>query len=908
MKRLIVLLSLQVLFSQVPHKMSFQAYLTDANNMPVAPGSYEMTFRIYDALTEGNKLWEETQTVTVDGSLVSLMLGNTVPLVTLKSAGYLEIQLKDDILSPRQELGASMFSLQADKALTADKAIKADTANIAVGYAKLDTLAVYAKTADIAANTDNQTLRISGDTLYVSGGNNAVLSPYKDNTDTQDLSYNLSTKVLSLTDGGTVDLSGLAAASSGNNISDADADTKVQVEEASDEDKIRFDTGGSERMIIDNSGDVGIATTSPDYRLEISSSGDAFRAGSTNSWFKMWTGGNSRLSLGDGSDAKEAGFISGGENSSGENIINLAACDDNGNCPSYATLHEDGYLGLGTTSPGSKLDVKGTLRLSGSTDGYVGIKGAASAGSTTYTLPSSDGSNGQVLKTNGSGTLSWATSSGATSVSGLTDALVEDNSMYLGNDPSSTTSTAEYNIAIGTTALDAVTTGDDNVAVGYDALSANTTGHSNIAIGRDALIKSTTASWNTAVGDSAMTENTTGWGNTVIGAKALGNNTTGSGNLAVGGDALRANTTADYNSALGAFALTANTTASKNTAVGYAALVSNTTAPENTAVGYASLYSNTTGQYNTAVGSVSLPANTTASANTAIGYASLYSNTTGYNNTAVGSSALATNTTGENNSAFGTNALVSNTTGEMNSAFGETSLKSNTTGSQNTAVGTTSLEANTTGSYNTAVGTGAGNAITTGSSNVILGDGADPSGATGANQIVIGKGATGQGDNYAVIGNADITRLYAAQDGAGVLYANGTIQSSDRRIKHSISDIPYGLSYIMKLRPVSYYKKQPKDYSQELKDKFYPDGNVREVASEDYNKLQVGFIAQEVKAVNDELDAENNIVTIDEDGFHRMDYEKLVVPMVKAIQELTARIEKLENQLEANGIDVSASQ
>ncbi|SVC29405.1 uncharacterized protein METZ01_LOCUS282259, partial [marine metagenome] len=248
MKKLIILLSLQVLFSQVPHKMSFQAYLTDANNMPVAPGSYEMTFRIYDALTEGNKLWEETQTVTVDGSLVSLMLGNTVPLVTLKSAGYLEIQLKDDILSPRQELGASMFSLQADKALNADKAIKADTANIAVGYAKLDTLAVYAKTGDIAANTDNQTLRISGDTLYVSGGNNAVLSPYKDNTDTQDLSYNSSTKVLSLTDGGTIDLSGLAAASSGNNISDADADTKVQVEEASDEDKIRFDTGGSERM------------------------------------------------------------------------------------------------------------------------------------------------------------------------------------------------------------------------------------------------------------------------------------------------------------------------------------------------------------------------------------------------------------------------------------------------------------------------------------------------------------------------------------------------------------------------------------------------------------------------------------------------------------------------------------
>ena len=56
------------------------------------------------------------------------------------------------------------------------------------------------------------------------------------------------------------------------------------------------------------------------------------------------------------------------------------------------------------------------------------------------------------------------------------------------------------------------------------------------------------------------------------------------------------------------------------------------------------------------------------------------------------------------------------------------------------------------------------------------------------NQIVIGKGATGQGDNYAVIGNADITRLYASQDGAGVLYADATIQSSDKEEKKNGPD------------------------------------------------------------------------------------------------------------------------
>ena len=35
------------------------------------------------------------------------------------------------------------------------------------------------------------------------------------------------------------------------NIEDADGDTRVHVEESPDEDKVRIDTGGTERMIID---------------------------------------------------------------------------------------------------------------------------------------------------------------------------------------------------------------------------------------------------------------------------------------------------------------------------------------------------------------------------------------------------------------------------------------------------------------------------------------------------------------------------------------------------------------------------------------------------------------------------------------------------------------------------------
>jgi hypothetical protein len=44
-----------------------------------------------------------------------------------------------------------------------------------------------------------------------------------------------------------------------NFLADADADTKIQLEESSDEDTIRFDTAGSERMTIGSDGTVSVA-------------------------------------------------------------------------------------------------------------------------------------------------------------------------------------------------------------------------------------------------------------------------------------------------------------------------------------------------------------------------------------------------------------------------------------------------------------------------------------------------------------------------------------------------------------------------------------------------------------------------------------------------------------------------
>ena len=75
------------------------------------------------------------------------------------------------------------------------------------------------------------------------------------------------------------------------------------------------------------------------------------------------------------------------------------------------SVDEDGIsVANGTASTGAVLRL-GEATANGTN--YVAVQAAASlAANTTYTLPTADGTSGQLLSTNGSGTLSWATASG----------------------------------------------------------------------------------------------------------------------------------------------------------------------------------------------------------------------------------------------------------------------------------------------------------------------------------------------------------------------------------------------------------------------------------------------------------------------------------------------------------------
>ena len=212
---------------------------------------------------------------------------------------------------------------------------------------------------------------------------------------------------------------------------------------------------------------------------------------------------------------------------------------------------------------------------------------------------------------------------GASNITGLSDALIESNSLYIGNDPSgTTTNTAQQNIAIGTTALDAITSAMGNTAVGYDALTALTTGSSNTAIGDGSLKALTDGGANVALGRSTMYSNTSGDYNVAIGFAAASQLTTGGHNTAIGYNALRSVTTNSSNIAIGS-----------NTAY-------NATGSQNTAVGVGAATNLTSGNYNTFLGYDAGDITTTGSSNTYLGYDTEGSANSVSNETAIGANAI----------------------------------------------------------------------------------------------------------------------------------------------------------------------------------------------------------------------------------------------------------------------------
>lgn len=462
---------------------------------------------------------------------------------------------------------------------------------------------------------------------------------------------------------------------------------------------------------------------------------------------------------------------------------------------------------------------------------------------------------------------------------------------------------AAGNVGIGTLSPAALLDVRGNATINGITAGISPSGDTaSTVFGRKALQSSTTGTHNTAVGNYSLNKNQTGAYNTALGSFSLFSNTTGYNNLAVGMYSLVGNTEGFNNTAVGANSHTGNTTGSGNTSVGFNTLFHSQTSSNNTSIGAASMYY-TTGSENVAVGSYALAGGddfngriASNNYNVAVGYGSMRYIYEGSNNSAAGYMSLYKNESGHLNTTHGSHSMFNTLYGGYNTVSGAYALYTNVGGNSNTASGYAALY-QTTGSFNTGVGTYALYYNTTGSNNTSIGYSASPNTGALSNTIAIGYFANTTASNQVRIGNSSITSIGGY---------TGWTNISDGRVKKNVKENVPGLSFIRQLRAVTYNLDLDKAdditgvSKRELR-KGETENNEQILTARKEKEQQVytGFIAQEVAKAAD--DAGYNFSGVDQPkndkDLYGLRYAEFVVPLVKAVQELSQQNEELQKQI-----------
>lgn len=141
-----------------------------------------------------------------------------------------------------------------------------------------------------------------------------------------------------------------------------------------------------------------------------------------------------------------------------------------------------------------------------------------------------------------------------------------------------------------------------------------------------------------------------------------------------------------------------------------------------------------------------------------------------------------------------------------------------------------------------------------------------------------------------------------------VFAVNGTINTSDENAKTEIAPTLLGLDFINLLQPKQFKMKESGRWTDgELVNMMDEQGNV--IINKDGDPVKIvkpgsqqpipgqrihqGLIAQEVKTILDQFGIDSAIWINGDDGIQGLRYEELIAPLIKAVQELSAKISKL---------------
>ena len=345
-------------------------------------------------------------------------------------------------------------------------------------------------------------------------------------------------------------------------------------------------------------------------------------------------------------------------------------------------------------------------------------------------------------------------------------------------------------------------------------------------------------------------------------------------NIGIGKDVFKALTSGDNNVAIGAVAADALTTGSDNTIIGYNAGSTITTSVQNTLIGSVAGNAISTGNGgNVFIGHYAGSACTTGAYNIAIGYGAYDVGTTDTNNIAIGKDTL-----GSANFGGGSdNIVIGNGAGDAVN-----------TGDENTLVGYLAGTTIEGGSGNTCIGNDSAATLGSGSNNTIIGNSCNVNDATTDHGICIGNNISTSSNKFSFGKSGDVVSNVFSSD------ANWS-RSSDVRKKREIYDQGLGLDFINDLRTVNFQWKPQNEFPKEWND-------YNEISTNDTSVVMHGFIAQEVKEALDkhasERDKNFTGWSEGEDGMQHTSREMFVIPLIKAVQELSTEVKELKAKLE----------
>ncbi|MBI3193794.1 MAG: hypothetical protein HYZ34_04895, partial [Ignavibacteriae bacterium] len=391
-----LLLIFAIGFGQVPRKLSYQGLLTDSTGVPLPNGPYDLTFKIYNLPTGGTLRHTETfASVPLENGTFSVTLGSIAELSTsFTEALYVEVTVDNGpasvaypvLFSSRTELTAAPYALGP---WSPNPSSVSYNGKVGIG----------------TVNPESQ--------LHVTGSQNEVLNVESSSGNGTWLSVN------NTSSGGTK----FSIISTGESNSEGAG-------------KLLFN-GSSRQMVLDNSGRLGVATTSPTQELDVN--------GTTKTI-------NLQVTDGAMSDYILRSDSSGNASWVSPSIIATSA--DTMNIISDADRNTKIEAGQSTSDDKIHFTLGGTeyFKMNKATLEFNNAGGSVFIGSSAGSSDDYSGRHNTVI---GSNALQYNTS---------------------GNN----------HVAIGRRALQNHTSGNENVAIGVDALRDATSANSTTAVGNAA--------------------------------------------------------------------------------------------------------------------------------------------------------------------------------------------------------------------------------------------------------------------------------------------------------------------------------------------------------------------------------------------------------------------------------------